>query len=165
MRRSCSFLQYHPTPCSNSSKPWFLHLHHKLTIPYIISVSLTWPGPENFHVLIPKLSPAQKLSHICKHSGKSGEGKRRRRRKRRGQLPTEVNPVTHSDCGHEHVSRQKWERGKDMEGKERKERTEGEKARNSAGKACFLSWCEGRERKETDGAWCYPSPFFFPLPS
>lgn len=105
MRRSCSSTTPLPAPSR-------LNLHFFISIPNepycILSVYLTWPGPENFHVFIPELSPAQKLSHIqyIPHSAESGEGGRRRRR-RRGQLPTEVNSVTHSDCGYEHVSRQK----------------------------------------------------------
>lgn len=51
--------------------------------------------------------------------------------------------------------------GKSYGGKGGNDKIESKKDRSSAGKACFLSWCDRREREETDGAWRYPPPFFF----
>lgn len=69
-------------------------------------VSLTQPGPENFHGGAPKLRPAERRSHPCKLRGEreATQG----RKKKRGQLPSEVNPVTHSGM---RVSADKYETG------------------------------------------------------
>lgn len=69
-------------------------------------------------VFLNSLRHRNALAHV-NSGGKSGEGKRRRIR---GE---EVNPETHSGCGHERVGRQRYRRrgGKDRIGKARKRET------------------------------------------
>lgn len=89
-----------------------------------------------------------------KWSGREEEEKKRRR----GQLPTEVNPVSHSGCGCERVSRQKGKRYRRRGGTER---IEGEEERNGAGKVFSHGVGGEKGRKLMVPGVVPPSSFFF----
>lgn len=138
-----------PSSFPLGSLPQLCKTHHKHLLFTLSSQNknhpnisyLTWP--RKLPCLYPLTLSAADTKTYMWARGEKWRGKGERRRRRRGQLPTEVNPVTHSGCGYEPGSRLRG--GKDKEGEGQTE------AWGSAGKV-FPSWCERRERQEANGA-------------